>query len=70
MPYGVTYMWNLKYETNEPAYKTETQNKLGVAKGEKGGTRPDLESWISRCKLAYTEWINNKVPLYSMRKYI
>jgi len=24
MPYGITSMWNLKYETNEPNYKTET----------------------------------------------
>ena len=21
--YGITYMWNLKYDTNEPVYKTE-----------------------------------------------
>ena len=24
MPYGISYMWNLKYDTNEPIYKTET----------------------------------------------
>ena len=23
MPYGITYMWNLKYHTNEPIYETE-----------------------------------------------
>ena len=24
IPYDITYMWNLKYDTNEPIYKTET----------------------------------------------
>ena len=24
IPYGITYMWNLKYDTNEPTYETET----------------------------------------------
>ena len=23
IPYDITYMWNLKYDTNEPIYKTE-----------------------------------------------
>ena len=33
-PYDITYMWNLKYDTNELNYKTETdiENRL-VAKG-------------------------------------
>ena len=25
MPYDVTYMWNLKYATNELIYETETE---------------------------------------------
>ena len=25
-PYDITYMWNLKYVTNEPIYKTETDS--------------------------------------------
>ena len=37
----ITYMWNLKYDTNEPIYKTETdsqtENRLVVAKREGGG---------------------------------
>ena len=24
IPYDTAYMWNLKYDTNEPVYKTET----------------------------------------------
>ena len=29
------------------------------------GGEMDWEFWISRCKLLYLEWINNKVLLYS-----
>ena len=25
--YGGTYMWNLKYDTNEPIYETETDSQ-------------------------------------------
>ena len=34
MPYDIIYMWNLKYDTNEPIYETETdtENRLVVAK--------------------------------------
>ena len=39
IPY-ITYMWNLKYGTSEPTYKTETdsdmENRLVIAKGEGG----------------------------------
>ena len=41
-----------------------------VAKGEVGGGGMDWESGISRRKLAYKEWINNKVLLYSTGNYI
>ena len=27
LPYDITYMWNLKYDTNEPIYKTETDSQ-------------------------------------------
>ena len=26
IPYDITYMWNLKYDTNEPTYETETES--------------------------------------------
>ena len=28
IPYGITYMWNLKYGTNESIYRTETNSWL------------------------------------------
>ena len=27
IPYDIAYMWNLKYGTNEPIYKTETDSQ-------------------------------------------
>ena len=44
-----------------------------VVKGERGWWRGGLGFWdlgISRCKLVYTEWIHNKVLLYSTGNYI
>ena len=41
-----------------------------VAEGEGKGRGMDWELWISRCKLLYIEWINNKVLLYSIGNYI
>ena len=43
-------MWNLKYGTNEPIYKTETDSqtidiRLVVAKGDQGRKRDGLGVW-------------------------
>ena len=69
-----TYMWSLKYDTNEPIYETETEswieNGLVVAKGEGVGGGVKWEVWVSRYKLLYIEWINNKVLLYGTENYI
>ena len=70
IPYNTTYMWNLKYGTDEPIYRTEidlqTENRLVVAKGEWDG----WEFGVSRCKLLHSEWISSKVLLYSTENYI
>ena len=29
IPYNIPYMWNLKYGTNDPTYKTETDHGHG-----------------------------------------
>ena len=41
IPYDITYMQNITYDTNEPTHETESENRLVVAKGE--GGRGDLE---------------------------
>ena len=62
-------MWNLKYDTNEPVYKTETDSRREQTCGCRGGGM-EWEFGISRCKLLYIGWINNKVLLYSTGNYI
>ena len=40
IPYDITYMWNLKYGTNEPIDRNklmDVENRLAVAKGEEEG---------------------------------
>ena len=71
--YCTTHVWNLKYDINELIHETETDSQiqrtdLWLPRGKEGGV--DWEFGISRCKLLYVEWINNKVPLYSTGHYI
>ena len=49
---------------------TGIENRLVVARGERRGGGLDWEFGISRCKLLYKEWINNKFLLYSTGNYI
>ena len=58
IPYDITYMWNLKYGTNEPNYEphlTDTENRLVLTKWERGEEGKDWEAGISRCKLLNIE---------------
>ena len=41
-----------------------------VAKAEGSAGGSDWEFGVSGCKVLYTEWINNKVLLYSTVNYI
>ena len=69
------YMWNL-----EKWYRwsylqsinrdTDVENKCTDTKAGRGGGGMDWKFGISRCKLLYREWINNKVLLYSTGDYI
>ena len=73
--HDITYMWNLKYDTNEPIFKTETDSQtqrtdFWLQRGRWGWRGMDWEFGISRRKLLYIEWINNKVLLYSTGNYI
>ena len=66
------YIWNLKYDTNVLIYETDSQTQrtdlwLTRGWGSEGGM--DWKRGISRCNLLYTEWINNKVLLYSTGNY-
>ena len=48
--YDIIYMWNLKYDANEPIQKTETDSQtskmnLRLPKGKHGGGRDKLGDW-------------------------
>ena len=61
MPYDITYMWNLKYDTNELLWNrnrlTDIENRLVVAKGGVAGERWGWEFGVNSCKLLYLEWV-------------
>ena len=49
IPYDITYMWNIKYDTNEPIYKRETASQtwkkhlwLPRGRGEEAGWTESL----------------------------
>ena len=48
----------------------DIENRLVVAKGERGGRGMDWEFGVGRCKLLHSEWINYKVLMYSTGNYI
>ena len=50
--------------------QTDIENRLVVADGEGAGGEMELEFEVSRSKLAYIGWINNKVKLYNTGDYI
>ena len=57
------YLWNRNR-------LTDIENRLVVAKGERVGGVMAWEIGVSRCKLLYIDWINNKVLLYSTENHI
>ena len=64
----------LKYDTNEPICKAETDSQTQRAgpwlPRTRAGEVKDWEFGISRRKLLYIGWIKNKVLLYSTGNYI
>ena len=67
------YMWDLKYDANEPSCKTDSQTQISdlwLPRGKRCRGGMDWELQISRYKLLYIEWISDKVLLYSTGNYI
>ena len=62
-------MWNLKYGTNDPINKTETDHGHGEqtrgSQGERGGSGMDGEFGVGGYKLLHLEWVSNGALLYS-----
>ena len=58
-------------QMNLPIKQKQTHRTgLWLPRRREGGGEMDWEFGISRCKLLYIEWINNKVLLYSTGNYI
>ena len=65
--FKIWHKWN--YLRNRNRIR-DIENRLVVAEGERSERRLGLEFGIRWCKLVYTEWINNKILLYSTGNYI
>ena len=63
IPYDITYIWNLKYDPNQPIYKRETAS--WTQRTEEVGGGMEWEVGTSRCKLLSRERVNNKIFVYS-----
>ena len=66
MPYDITYIWNLEYDTDEPICATETDSwiqktDIVVVKGE--GRWKELSGRLGLAEVSYynVEWVNTKV---------
>ena len=73
IPYNITYIWNLimtQMNISTKQKQTDIENRCVVVKEEGRGGGMDWEFGISRCKLLYTGYINNKVLQYSTGNYI
>ena len=70
----IALTWNLKYGTDEPICRTETDSwtwraDLWLPSGrERSGM--DWEFGVSKCKLLHIAWISSEVLLYGTGNYI
>ena len=58
-------MTQMNLSTKQKQTQRLREQTCGCQAGKGGEGGMDWESGISRCKLLYIEWINNKVLLYS-----
>ena len=68
-------MWSLRYDTDALIYNTKADTQmerthLRLPSWRRSGTGMKGEFGVSRCRLAYIEWISYMVLLYSTRSYI
>ena len=67
IPYDITYMWNIKYDTNKPIYKTEPEQRIDLWLPRKWGRKNGMngEFGFRSCPLLHLPWISNEVLLNS-----
>ena len=70
--HDITSRWNLKYDTNQLIYKTDSQTQrtdVRLPRRRVGEEGMGWEVRVSRCKVLHTEWIN-KALRHSTGNYI
>ena len=71
--YDITYMWNLKYDTNELIYENRDsqmqKTNLWFPKGKRGGGADKSGGWNQQ-KHTIIHKINNRMLLHSTGNYI
>ena len=69
IPYNITYMWNLKYGTDEPIYKTNNsqtwRTDLWLPRGRGG-----MDFEFNKCKVLHLKRMDSKFPVLYSRTYI
>ena len=58
MPYEIIYMWNLKYDTDEPIYEIELKSLLAKVKkdSEKAGLKLNIQKMKIMASGPITSW--------------
>ena len=54
IPYGITYIWNLIYGTNELSHRKENHGlgeQICGCQGGRGGSGKDWELGVNRCRI-------------------
>ena len=73
IPYGMIYMWNLKYDTNEHTQKQKQTHRhkeqIHGCQGEDGLGKEGLRVWDQEKQTIYVEWVINKILLYTKKLY-
>ena len=73
MPYDITFMWNLKYDTNDLFMKQKQHRYRAQTFGcQVGGGwgRNGVGGWAGQMEALYMGQINNKVLLYGTENHI
>ena len=63
--YDITYMWSLKYDTNDLSTKQkqimDTEGRLVFARVEEEEREADGKLDVGRCRLLHLEWMGDGV---------
>ena len=73
IPYDITYIWNLIYDTKEPFHRKEThglRDQTCGCQGGGGGSGMDGVLGVNRCRLLPLKWISNEILLCSTGNYV